>query len=185
MQKINRTTETIVFTAVFAALCCVATYVIVIPLPYGYFNTGDIFVLLSGWFLGPIYGFIAAAIGSMLADILSGFVFYAPATFLIKGIDAVLAYYIWRLLKAVIKKENLDFLPRAISAFVGELFMVFGYFLFESILYGIVGGTASLLGNALQGVICALVATIIVGILYRITFIKQEFSALYKEEINR
>lgn len=58
-------------------------------------------------------------------------------------------------------------------------------FLFESILYGIVGGTASLLGNALQGVICALVATIIVGILYRITFIKQEFPALYKEEINR
>ena len=36
------------FTALFAALCCVATVIITIPLPAsGYFNTGDVFVLLS------------------------------------------------------------------------------------------------------------------------------------------
>lgn len=44
------------FSAVFAALCCVATVVIVVPLPYGYFNLGDVFVLLAGWCLGPLYG---------------------------------------------------------------------------------------------------------------------------------
>ena len=44
--------KNIVFSAVFAALCCVGTLVIIIPLPYGYFNAGDIFVLLAGWCLG-------------------------------------------------------------------------------------------------------------------------------------
>lgn len=49
------------FSAVFAALCCVATVVIVVPLPYGYFNLGDVFVLLAGWCLGPLYGAAAEA----------------------------------------------------------------------------------------------------------------------------
>ena len=43
------------FAALFAALCCVSTVVITVPLPAsGYFNTGDIFVLLSAWCLGPV-----------------------------------------------------------------------------------------------------------------------------------
>ena len=82
----------LVFTALFAALCTVGTVVISIPLPFGYFNLGDVFVLLSAWLLGPLYGSIAAAVGSALADILLGFPVYAPATFLIKGIDALVAY---------------------------------------------------------------------------------------------
>lgn len=41
------------FTALFAALCCVGTMFIVIPLPHGYFNAGDVFVLLAGWCMGP------------------------------------------------------------------------------------------------------------------------------------
>ena len=60
----------LIYTAVFAALCCVATLCIAIPLPYGYVNAGDIFVLLSGVCLGPILGGIAAvaaAAGAVLA----------------------------------------------------------------------------------------------------------------------
>ena len=45
--------KNIAFTALFAALCAVGTIVLVIPLPYGYFNAGDIFVLLSAWCLLP------------------------------------------------------------------------------------------------------------------------------------
>ena len=71
------------FSALFSALVCVASTIIVIPLPNGYFNTGDVFVLLSGWFLGPLFGAISAGVGSMLADIISGFAIYAPATFFV------------------------------------------------------------------------------------------------------
>ena len=48
----------LVLAALLAALVCVATMVVQIPSPMqGYVNLGDCFVLLSGWLLGPWYGF--------------------------------------------------------------------------------------------------------------------------------
>ena len=56
----------LVLAALLAALVCVATMVVQIPSPMqGYVNLGDCFVLLSGWLLGPWYGFAAGGIGSM------------------------------------------------------------------------------------------------------------------------
>ena len=49
----------------------------------GYVNLGDCAVPLSAWILGPVYGGVAAGVGSMLADLLSGYAHYAPGTFLI------------------------------------------------------------------------------------------------------
>ena len=80
----------------FAALACVATMVIKIPSPLGgYINLGDCIVLLAGWMLSPIYGLLAAGLGSALADILSGYVAYAPMTFVIKALMAVATFYIF------------------------------------------------------------------------------------------
>lgn len=166
------------FTAVFAALCCVSTLVITIRLPNGYFNTGDIFVLLSGWFLGPIYGTIAAGVGSMLADIISGYALYSPATLLIKSADALIACLLCTLLKKLIKKERLDFLPRLFSAVCGEGIMILGYFFYETLLYGWGGGAPALVGNALQGGCCVLCATILFSLLYPIKAVKQFFPIL-------
>ena len=54
-------TQKIIFASMPAALTCVATMVIKIPSPLnGYINPGDCIVLLSGWLLSPIYGFMAA-----------------------------------------------------------------------------------------------------------------------------
>ena len=79
--------------ALMAAMACVATMVIKIPIPAtgGYINLGDCIVLLSGIILGPVYGGIAAGLGSALADLLGGYVAFAPATFIIKGLMAVVA----------------------------------------------------------------------------------------------
>lgn len=54
-------TRRIVLTAIFIALVYVATLIIQIPIPgtSGYVNLGDSFILLSGYFFGPITGFIA------------------------------------------------------------------------------------------------------------------------------
>ena len=59
--------------ALMAAMACVATMVIKIPIPAtgGYINLGDCIVLLSGIILGPVYGGIAAGLGSALADLLA------------------------------------------------------------------------------------------------------------------
>ena len=82
----------LVLAALLAALVCVATMVVQIPSPMqGYVNLGDCFVLLSGWLLGPWYGFAAGGIGSMLADLFLGYGHYAPGTFVIKGLVALIA----------------------------------------------------------------------------------------------
>ena len=77
-----------------AALTCIATMIIKIPSPLkGYLNLGDCVVLLSGWLLSPLYGFLAAGLGSGLADLISGYGVYVPATFIIKGVRAIAAYF--------------------------------------------------------------------------------------------
>lgn len=170
--------KNIAFTALFAALCAVGTIVLVIPLPYGYFNAGDIFVLLSAWCLGPFYGPLAAGVGSALADLWSGYALYAPATLFIKALDALTAYYIWYLCKTLIKKNSLDVLPRLFSAILGEAVMVVGYFLFESVLYGFAGGALALVGNTLQGVTCVAFAVLLVALLYPIKSVQKLFPKL-------
>ena len=133
---------------VFAALCCVAT-MIAVPLPFGYFNLGDIFVIIAGWILGPI-GAIAAAIGSTIADLSLGFAIYAPATFVIKGIDALIAYYTYRLFSRRTEKKPI---PILLSAIIAESFMICGYFFFDAVVLGYgMGALASVPGNVLQGI---------------------------------
>ena len=87
-------TQKIVIAAMLAALTCIATMIIKIPSPLkGYLNLGDCVVLLSGWLLSPLYGFLAAGLGSGLADLISGYGVYVPATFIIKGVMAIAAYF--------------------------------------------------------------------------------------------
>ncbi len=167
------------FAAAFAALCCVSTMLITVPLPAsGYFNTGDVFVLLSAWFLGPFYGSFAAAVGSALADVFCGFPLYAPATFFIKGLDAFVAYLVWAFLKKLVKKDALDFLTRTVGAIFGELVMLFGYFAYECMLYGVFGATPNLLGNTLQGVCCLILAVSLCSALYPIKPVRRFFPLL-------
>ena len=80
----------------FAALCWAATMLVQIPTVAGYTNIGEGMCLLSGLVLGPWYGFFAAGIGSALADLISGYAYYVPATFLIKGFVALLAALLLR-----------------------------------------------------------------------------------------
>ena len=53
-----RKTRKLVYAALFAALTCVMTMIVKIPVPAtgGYVNLGDCVVLLAGWVLGPMYG---------------------------------------------------------------------------------------------------------------------------------
>ncbi len=150
MKKLN--VKKLVVAALLASFACVATMIIQIPNGIGgYFNLGDCIVLLCGWLLGPVYGALAAGIGTALADIFAAYVVYAPATFVIKALMAVIAYFV-----AARKGRG----KTVISGILAELFMVLGYFAYESFLYSL--GTASLgiVPNLLQGsagIVCAIV----------------------------
>ena len=132
-MKTKNTTQKIAVTALLAALTCVATMVIKIPSPMkGYLNLGDCVVLTAGWMLSPVYGFLAAGLGSALADLFSGYVVYAPATFLIKGLMALVAWFVY---KALCNKTNSS-VSRIISGVLAEIIMVLGYYIFEGFMYG-------------------------------------------------
>ncbi len=166
----NTKTKKIVLTALMAALTCVATMIIKIPSPLkGYINLGDCIILVSGWVLSPIYGFIAAGFGSGLADVFSGYMSYAPATFIIKGFMAVIAFYGFKILNKKLGKLS----SKIISGVFAELTMVLGYFLFEGVLYGFVPSLVNIPANAVQGT-----AGLIIGVLLMKVFEKIKVSSL-------
>ena len=92
----------------------------------------------------------AAAIGSMLADLLLGSALYAPATFVIKGVMALLAVKLAGKVKAMI--------PRFLIC--GGA-MVLGYFLYECLIYGASTAVISIPANLMQAVAGALLGAII------------------------
>lgn len=132
----------LVFTGLLTALVCAATMVIKIPTPTnGYVNIGDALVLLSGWLLGPAYGFFAAGVGSALADLINGYGSYVAGTLLIKGLMGLTA--------GMFAKKSMH---RLFGGLLAEIIMIGGYFLYESTLLGYgLAAAVSIPGNAVQG----------------------------------
>lgn len=158
-------TKRIVITALMAAMVCVATMIIKIPSPMkGYLNIGDCIVLLCGWLLAPGYGFVAAGLGSALADLFSGYMTYAPATFLIKGTMALIAFGCFKLMNKRIGK-----LPsQIIGAVLAEIVMVLGYFVFEGFMYGFVPSAVNIPANSVQGAAGLILGIILVKVFERL-----------------
>lgn len=159
----------LVTASVFAALICVATMVISIPIPAtnGYINLGDCVILLGAVILGPAYGAVAAGLGSMLSDLLLGYAYYAPGTLVIKALTALCAAMLFR---AANKKIKLPFLPAAIAA---ECVMTAGYFLYESTVLGYgLAAAAAIPSNLIQAGAAVLLDSILFRILRALPFVK-------------
>lgn len=183
-MKSNKTVFNIIKCALFAALCMLGTCLIVVPLPLGYINIGDVFVLLTGWCLG-FYGVVAGALGSALADLISGYVVYAPTTFAVKGLVALVCFVLYNALQKAFKSDKTDILARIISAIVAELVMIGGYFLFESILYGVATAAVNIVNSAIQASICIVLAVIVVSIMAKIRILREYFPAMVCQQHNK
>lgn len=158
----NRKTKKLVMAALLAALVCIATMIIKIPSPLkGYLNLGDCVVLTAGWLLSPVYGFLAAGIGSALADLFAGYVVYVPATFVIKGLMAVAAYYGFR----VLHKKTGDLAAGLISGTAAEILMILGYYVFEGFLYGFGASAVNIPANGVQGLAGLILGIVLISVL--------------------
>lgn len=155
-------TRMVVMSAMLASLTCVATMIIKIPTPlHGYANLGDCIVLLSAFLMPVSYGFCAAAIGSALADVLSGYAMYAPATFIIKGLMVIAVYFVY---KQFAKNDKNKLLGKIISGFVAEVVMVAGYFVFEGFLYGFEASLVNIPANAMQGIVGLIMGILLINV---------------------
>jgi uncharacterized membrane protein len=138
-------TKKLVLAGLMAALATVGTMVIQIPTGGGYIHLGDSIVYLCGILLGPVLGGAAAAIGSMLADIFSGYAAYAIPTFLIKGIDAMVVGFIYMNILKHSEGVFKSALRYTISFIPGGLIMMVGYAATEYFFYG-AGGVIGTFG---------------------------------------
>lgn len=165
------TPMSIAMCGMMAAVIFVATYFFKIPLYSGYIHLGDGFILLSAVVLGwPAV--LAAAIGSMLADLLAGFSIYMLPTFVIKGGVAAIAVFASKR-----KSQPMQMLYMLIA----EVVMVIGYFVTNWLILSLgwlplpsttdtplMIATAAIMGDVLQGLSGVAIWTILIPVVKRI-----------------
>lgn len=134
-------TSKLVLTALMMGIILIATMFIKVPIPFtqGYAHLGDAMIFLSVLLLGKRYGAVAAAFGSAMGDVLGGFAIWAPWTFLIKGLMALLmGAFIEQMVKKNkhhVKLFGVPVIEIAGMALAG-IEMVTGYYLAEGFIYG-------------------------------------------------
>lgn len=132
-------TYKIVLTALMMCLIMIAILFVRIPIPFtqGYVHLGDAMIFLSVLLLGWKYGALASALGGMLGDLVGGFAMWAPWTFALKGIMALILGFA---VTAISKNENITrakYLAGEIAGMIAAgIVMVIGYYLAEGIMYG-------------------------------------------------
>jgi uncharacterized membrane protein len=125
--------------AVMAALIAIGTIVVQIPNAMGgYFNVGDVMIFVSALTFNPIVGGIAGGLGSAIADLLLGYAYFAPFTFIIKGLEGFIA--------GLVKNKKSIYLD-VLAVVLAGTEMIMGYFIAEVFLWGVAGALAEIPTN--------------------------------------
>lgn len=183
----EKSTKKMVIAALMTAFTCIATMILKWPMPtLGYIHIGDGMVLLSGIILGPIMGMFSAGIGSMLADLFSGYISFAPATFMIKAFTAGASGFLFHKMKHHVKSTYVRNLVIIISGIIGESIMVIGYFLYETgiavfasggfsaaaLAAGVASSVIGIPFNIIQGIVGIFICLFLLPILLKISDIR-------------
>lgn len=171
MKKLSRratiVTKQLTTVAMFTALVTVATIVIAIPAPAGGFlNVGDTVVLIAAACLGPIGGMIAGGLGSCFADLILGYVMYAPFTLVIKGLEGLICGGLIMLFDKTLGKRYKNYIAQIIAGVIAmilaALTMSSLYCIADGILYGWGAAIVNAPVNLTQGAIGVAAGSVIV-----------------------
>ena len=180
----NAKTRKLVFTAMFAVINYVAfTYgKITIPVTAGTstaIHIANAVVVLSAWFLGPIYGGLSGAVGLSIADVFDPrYITSAPKTFLLKFLIGFIAGTLANRFHLQEKEERKEIVSiTAISAAAALGFNVIadpivGYF-YRKYLLGIPQEAAKIIATwvagstAINAVVCTIISVILYLALYK------------------
>jgi Predicted membrane protein len=159
----NQKVKKITYTGLLAALCFLGTYLIHIPsFSQGYWHIGDSMVFLTGAVLGPVYGGVAAGIGSMLADLAGGYAIWMPATFIIKFIMAAVMGLFLK------KSATIANVKTVIAMVIGVIVLVAGYYLAGSLLVNnFISPLADCIGNMVQGIVGSIIGFVVMVVFDR------------------
>ncbi|MBQ6126312.1 MAG: ECF transporter S component [Erysipelotrichaceae bacterium] len=180
----NVKTRKLVYAAMFAVINDVAfTYgKITIPGTAGTstaIHIANAVVVLSSWFLGPLYGGIAGAIGLSIADVLDPrYITSAPKTFLLKFLIGFISGTVAKQFHLTEKTDRKEIIgAAAVSAIAGLGFNVLadpivGYF-YRNYILGIPQEAAKIIATwvagttAINAVACVFVSVILYLALYK------------------
>ena len=180
----NMKTRKLVYTAMFAVINFVAfTYgKITIPITAGTstaIHIANAVVVLSAWFLGPVYGGLSGAIGLSIADVLDPrYIVSAPKTFLLKfmiGLIAGVTARHFHLKEKTDRKEIVLITTTSAIAALGFNVIadpIVGY-LYRNYLLGIPQEAAKIIASwvagttAINAVACVFVSVILYQALYK------------------
>ena len=120
-------THRLVLASLFVALSFIFTYFVKIPFPTGgYFNVGDAFIMLAAIIIDPLTGILVGALAGGLSDLFAGYVLFIPFTVLAKGLEALIAGFIYQKTRGLL---------RYVGVVIGPLVMVAIYALSYNILF--------------------------------------------------
>lgn len=173
--KTFQRTRMVVMAAAFAALACVATMVVKVPVPHRRLHEpgghgGAAGRISAGASLGRLGGQHRPG----LADVLLGSPIYAPATLVIKAGMAALAAACHQAFG-----KGRGPLGLAACGIVGELPMVVGYWLYDALLLGSAAGAAAgIPSNLVQAAFGIAASTLLAAALGRSAYVRREFPRL-------
>jgi uncharacterized membrane protein len=143
----------IALVVVMAAVTCTLTLVVKVPIPAtgGYIHLGDMAANFAALAFGPWLGFLIAGGGMAIADLIVGYAIFAPGTFVVHGLQAVVVAYLGRGRKIWVM---------FLAAAAGGVVVVAGYFVYEWLFLqmGAVTAAKEIPANILQ------VATGLIGV---------------------
>lgn len=149
-------TQDIVLTGILIALVFIATRFINIRLPLsingGLVHLGNVMLFMAAIVFGKGKGGLAGAFGMAMFDVLSGWMAWAPFTFIIRG---VMGYLVGIIAWSGNRKGN-SLWMNILAIIVGSVWMLMGYYITEGILYGNwITPLTSVPGNIIQIVVGA------------------------------
>lgn len=161
----NNKTTLLVTTALLTALVFICTVLLKIPVgPDCYVHLGDAVIILAVLKLPRPYACFAGAVGATLADLIGGFAFWAPWTFVVKLVMIlILGIFVDLSKKKVTDKTILGVNPTEFVGLIASLIVaVVGYFCCEYMLFGSWAPAATCIPfNIIQVTVGAVVAEII------------------------
>lgn len=114
-------------SGIFTAIVFVFTAYLHIPSHTGYTHIGDGFIYLAACILPLPYSALVGAGGALLADCLTGFAVWAPASVIIKTLTVL--FFSYRSKKIITARNMLALIPAA-------LLCTGGYYLYEVLITG-------------------------------------------------
>jgi len=146
-----------------SALIYISTAAINIPIgPGGVIHLGDSMIFVTAILFGGKTAAISGSIGMTLFDLFSPYAIWAPFTFVVK---AVMGYIAGIISHGKDSKGN-SLIRNIIAIIISSIWMIFGYYIAEAIIYGnIFAPAATIPANFFQvlgGAIIAIPLTILI-----------------------